>query len=239
VAESGTLSDVYTEYITIDNGTGASPRYTFERIGTTETDLSSYLKQTATVAGVSFGTGSAISVADLSTAMDLKALAHKDSATGTVASQTVSDASATIALTAAGNVVVEAAVSSDVGSLQLSGSVSKPDVSVATTSTSITPITTVGTSASFTQGAKASWSASVENETLSFTWTANGDDTFTANELPTQGTAVNALIGVTAELSAAPEFTGDYIKASFSGTEVSASTTIDAFTIPSQTVTVS
>ena len=40
---------------------------------------------------------------------------------------------------------------------------------------------TPGSAASFLQGAKASWSASVSNETLSFTFTPNGDDTFNAN----------------------------------------------------------
>lgn len=40
---------------------------------------------------------------------------------------------------------------------------------------------TPGSAASFLQGAKAAWSASVSDETLSFTFTPNGDDTFTAN----------------------------------------------------------
>ena len=41
---------------------------------------------------------------------------------------------------------------------------------------------TAGTAAKFTQGSKASWSASVDSAgTLEFSWTANGNDTFTAN----------------------------------------------------------
>ena len=40
---------------------------------------------------------------------------------------------------------------------------------------------TPGSAASFLQGAKAAWSASVSDETLSFTFTPNGDDTFTPN----------------------------------------------------------
>ena len=53
----------------------------------------------------------------------------------------------------------------------------KKDVT-ATHIDSLTP----GSAASFVQGAKAGWSASVsDDETLSFTFTPNGDDTFTAN----------------------------------------------------------
>ena len=52
----------------------------------------------------------------------------------------------------------------------------KSDVT-ATHIDSLTP----GSAASFEQGAKASWSASVSDETLSFTFTPNGNDTFTAN----------------------------------------------------------
>ena len=44
-----------------------------------------------------------------------------------------------------------------------------------------------GSAASFVQGAKANWSASVDDttETLSFSFTANGDDTFTPNKIAT------------------------------------------------------
>ena len=56
----------------------------------------------------------------------------------------------------------------------------KKDVT-ATHIDSLTP----GSAASFVQGAKAGWSASVsDDETLSFTFTPNGDDIFTAN-IPT------------------------------------------------------
>ena len=52
----------------------------------------------------------------------------------------------------------------------------KKDVT-ATHIDSLTP----GSAASFEQGAKAGWSASVADETLSFTFTPNGDDTFKPN----------------------------------------------------------
>lgn len=41
-----------------------------------------------------------------------------------------------------------------------------------------------GTLPSFTQGAKAAWSASVEGEVLTFSWTPNGNDTFGTGSLP-------------------------------------------------------
>lgn len=40
---SGTTSGTYTEFITLDKGTSANPRYVWEKIGTTDTDLSNYV----------------------------------------------------------------------------------------------------------------------------------------------------------------------------------------------------
>ena len=47
-----------------------------------------------------------------------------------------------------------------------------------------------GSLPSFTQGSKASWSASVSGETLSFSWKANGNDSFSAGSLPSLTTTV-------------------------------------------------
>lgn len=44
--------DSYDEYITIDKGDSVTPRYTWERIGNTDIDLSDYVKNTTTIAGV-------------------------------------------------------------------------------------------------------------------------------------------------------------------------------------------
>lgn len=46
VQESGTASGTYTEYITVRTGTQEPYTYTWEKIGTTETDLSDYSKNT-------------------------------------------------------------------------------------------------------------------------------------------------------------------------------------------------
>ena len=43
VTITGQVSGTYTEFITLDKGASASPRYVWEKIGTTATDLSNYL----------------------------------------------------------------------------------------------------------------------------------------------------------------------------------------------------
>lgn len=215
-----------------------------------------------------------IDLAVLATDLGLKALAYKDSASGTVAGQTISGVKATgvstgeiaVALdqtstaaaltkgdytpegtvsgsnTAAGTVAI---AKSEEGT-QISGSVSAPNITVTPATTSMAHIDSVGTQASYsegafnagalptyTQGSKAAWSASVDdNETLSFSFTTNGDDifsqgalpskdpdTFTANELPTKSEPVSVVTGITSAVADAPVFTGDKFAATFSGTE--------------------
>lgn len=205
--------------------------------------------------------------------LGLKALAYKDSATGTVAGQTISGVTATgtstgeiaVALdqtstaatltkgdytpegtvtgttTAAGNVSI--AKSED--GVQISGAVSAPNITVTPSTVSMAHIDSVGTQAAYTEGAfnagslptytqgtKAAWSASVDDsETLSFSFTANGDDTFsqgtlpskdpdqfTANELPTKSEAVTVVTGIASATADAPVFTGDKFAATFTGT---------------------
>ena len=73
------------------------------------------------------------------------------------------------------------------------GSVSAPSVSVAVNTTSVTPISGVGTLPSFT--------ATVADETLSLG--------FSAGSLPTKGTAVTVATGVKSATASAPKFTGN------------------------------
>lgn len=58
-ANEGTISGHYTEFVTIQAGTEGSYTYTWEKIGTTETDLSKYAKagtySTTTASGISTG----------------------------------------------------------------------------------------------------------------------------------------------------------------------------------------
>ena len=46
IAESGVESGSYVEYLTIDKGSTANPRYVWEKIGTTSADLAEYSKNT-------------------------------------------------------------------------------------------------------------------------------------------------------------------------------------------------
>lgn len=141
---------------------------------------------------------------------------------------------------------------SDAGT-QISGSVSAPTVTVTPSTDSIKKVTSVGTLPtkaadtwnagtlpSFTQGAKAQWSASVDDhETLSFSFTANGDDTFSKGTLPnyvegtfTQGTlptlaaaGTTVVTGITSATASAPVFTGDKFAATFTGSSANISAT--------------
>lgn len=129
---------------------------------------------------------------------------------------------------------------------QISGSVSAPTVTVTPATASIKQVTSVGTLPTkaadtftpngddkFTAGSKAAWSANVDedSETLSFSFTANDLPTFTQGakasytegafnagtlpELAATGTTV--VTGITSATATAPVFTGDKFAASFTG----------------------
>ena len=148
----------------------------------------------------------------------------------------------------AGTVVANGSVSiakDAVHGTQISGSVSAPTVTVTPSTDTIKKVTSVGTlptkaadtwSAgtlpSFTQGAKAQWSASVDgNGTLSFSFTANTLPTFTQGAkasftegafsqgtLPTLAAAGTTVVtGITSATASAPVFTGDKFAATFTG----------------------
>ena len=223
VAEEGAVDGSYVEYITVENPAGT---YTWEKIGTTQTDLADYVKKTLTIAGIDLADN--ITADELKTALGLKALAFKESATGTVAGQTIKGVKATgnvtgsinVALTqtatdatvtkkdytpagaVTGSVVADGSVATEVSAEATAATLTRGDYtpagdvavtpangtvksvkSVGTQASFIEGAYTKGTAASFTQGTKASWSASVDEatETLSFDFTANGDDTFTPN----------------------------------------------------------
>lgn len=262
VAEEGAVDGSYVEYITVENPAGT---YTWEKIGTTQTDLADYVKKTLTIAGIDLADN--ITADELKTALGLKALAFKDSAKGTVAGQTISGVKATgtvtgsvaVALTqtatdaavtkkdytpagtvsgsvtAAGNVVTEISAEATAASLTRGDYTPAGNVTVTPTTGSIDIIDSVGTAASkaadtfnggtaasFTQGSKASWSASVDDktETLSFSFSPNGDDTFnpntvatftegkfTPNTLPTKKTA-SVVTGITSAAFSGTKETG-------------------------------
>ena len=218
----------YIEYITIRTGSEGDYSYAWEKIGSTKTDLADYLTKNATVAGVAFGDDKAISTAELKTALGLGDLAYKDSATGTVAGQTISGVKATgtstgsidvvlnqtstaASLTKAdytpegdvtGTVVANGSVSiakSNDGT-QISGTVSAPTITVTPNTDSIKKVISVGTLPS-----KAS-----------DTFTPNGDDQFTQGTQAAWSAAVaNETLSFSFTANDLPTFTqGD--KASFS-----------------------
>lgn len=81
---TGIAQNIYKEYITVKNGNN----YSWELIGDTAIDVSGKVDKTTTIAGIALDKN--ISVADLQSALGLKALAYKDSAAGTVEGQTIS-----------------------------------------------------------------------------------------------------------------------------------------------------
>ena len=223
-----------------------------------------------------------INLDTLAADMGLGKLAKKDSATGTVAGQTISGVKATgqstgsidVALTqtataatlahedytpagdVTGTVVANGSVSiakDAENGVQISGSVSAPSVTVTPATDSIKKVTSVGTLPTkaadtfvpngddqFTAGSQAAWSASVDdNETLSFSFTANTLPTFTQGakasytegaftqgtlpELAAEGTTV--VTGITKAEATAPVFTGDKFAATFTGSSADISAT--------------
>lgn len=77
----------YIEYITIRSGEEGAYTYAWEAIGNTKVSLSGYVPTTTTIATLKLDHN--ITVAELQTALGLKALAYKDTASGTVAGQTI------------------------------------------------------------------------------------------------------------------------------------------------------
>lgn len=70
----------YKEWMTIQETSGEITSYRWEEIGDTQIDLSDYVKKTTKIAGVDLEND--ITVEELSTALNLKALSHKDSVSG-------------------------------------------------------------------------------------------------------------------------------------------------------------
>lgn len=193
--------DIYSEWITVTGGTSGSPTYSWEKIGTTDIDLS-----------------------------DLGDLAYKDTASatytpaGSVSGGAFTGASTTFTgnFTPSGAINVNAASGSGTsytpsGSIAVNassgsgtaytpeGSVSAPSISVSSAgaTTSITPFGTQGTLPSLT--------TTVSDGVLTIG--------FSQGTLPTAGTAVNVKTGDASYTATAPTFTGTQKKFAFSGDE--------------------
>lgn len=177
VSDSSAEAGTYVEWITIRNGES----YSWEKIGSTKTDLTGYVENTRKIAGLALNKD--ISVAELQDALGLKALAYKDS--GSVAI-TTADSVTMGAYTPAGNVTLNpftqtstaakltkadytpagsvdggkvtaagsvSAAKAANGAFQVSGSISAPTVTVTPATASVQYVTNVGRAATFTEGA--------------------------------------------------------------------------------------
>ena len=173
-AEAGS----YIEYITIKSG----ETYKWEAIGSTRTSLDGYVEKTQKIAGLTLSGD--ISVADLQSALGLKALAYKDTAAGTVEGQIISGVKASGTSTGAlegalgyastnvassgsftpkgsvtGTVVATGTVASAANAEATAANLTRGDytpagnVNVTPTTGTVKAVKSVGTQASFTEGA--------------------------------------------------------------------------------------
>lgn len=89
VPDSSAEAGAYIEYITIKSG----ETYSWEAIGSTKTSLDGYVEKSQKIAGLTLNKD--ITVAELQTALELKAFAYAAKGTATVAAKTVSGVKAT------------------------------------------------------------------------------------------------------------------------------------------------
>ena len=182
VADESAEAGSYVEYITIRSKTAEAADYTYawEQIGSTKTDLSGYVKKTQKVAGIDLQDDITVTELSGSTALNLKALSHKDNASGTVSTvdSITMDAvtvegnatvtTTTTAMTSSGNftpkgsvtgtVVPTGTVATTVATTDTAATITRGDytpegaVSVTLGGATFNQITGVGTQASFTEG---------------------------------------------------------------------------------------
>lgn len=265
----------YIEYIVVGDVQATAE---WERIGTTQADLSNYVKKGVTYNSAALSNGAHTHTVTINTVskdatMKLGATATgtavgasgtdtfvksypgatsklvTTSVTGVSGSTSASKATAGTAVTVAkraasttivGNanvgtavtVATKASTATKVGNADVGTAVSIPNVTgnsnVDVTNIASPAVKTIkevdtitnGTAASFTQGSKASWSASVDSSgTLEFSWTTNGNDTFTANT-PTVVTSTDTT-GVVRSTATTPSATADTASKVTLGTAIS------------------
>lgn len=89
--QNPTLLDIYDEYVTVDNGSGANPRYTWEKIGDTQIKLSEIVTG-VTPTTSKLVTTSVTGVSGSVTASKVSAATSQTTAKGTGTSSTSTDA---------------------------------------------------------------------------------------------------------------------------------------------------
>lgn len=176
-AETGQESGTYVEYVTVDNGASATPRYVWEKIGTTATDLAEYAKKGdgVTVTLNNNVSGTAVSAHSVTDNGHTHSVTGSFSGTGSVASKNVSFSTSSVT---ASKVKTAGSVSA--------GTATTPAVIDTTkfSGGSLSAGSFNGGSGSFTQGAFSqgtlpNLTTSVSNETLVIGWDAG--------TLPTHG----------------------------------------------------
>lgn len=109
--DTDAASGAYVEYITVRSGEENAYTYSWEAIGSTKMDVTGFVTDTALAETLKDYTKT-VDLGDLAMKdeadLNLKALAHKDSATGTVASQTITGVKATGQSAGSINVALEA-----------------------------------------------------------------------------------------------------------------------------------
>ena len=180
VADASAEAGTYLEYITIRNGSKGNYTYAWEQIGSTKTDLTDYVKKATKVAGIALNHDITVEELSAASALNLKALSHKDSATGTVStvdsakvsftpagSVTVTTTSTPLAsegeytpagtvtgtATPAGNVAVSVTNESTAATLTTADYTPAGTVSVSLSNATFNAVKSVGTKASFKEGA--------------------------------------------------------------------------------------
>ena len=180
VADATAEAGTYLEYITIRKGSEGNYTYTWEQIGSTKTDLTDYVKKTTKVAGIALDHNITVEELSEASALNLKALSHKDSATGTIntvdsakvsftpaGSVAVTTTATTITsegnytpagtvtgtATPAGNVAVSVTNEATAATLTTADYTPAGTVSVSLSNATFNAVKSVGTKASFTEGA--------------------------------------------------------------------------------------
>lgn len=190
VAQSSkAASNSYDEYITVRSGEKAAYTYSWEKVGSTDIDITGKVDKTQTICGISLETN--ISTDQIKTALGLKALAYKDNAATTVtdyatgikgASYTPGGAvevestvvatamTSTGSFTPAGDVsgsmtpAGTVTIARDDSGVAITGSVTAPKITITPNTTEVQHISSVGTLASYTP---ASYKAPSVNEAKS------------------------------------------------------------------------
>lgn len=251
VALDDTATGTYTEFITLRSGEEDSYTYAWEKIGTTEADLSEYAK-TADLGAFAFvdegtGTGSLETVDSAAFTNGAVSASATYTPAGTItASVSGTTATATISYesyTPAGTITLDATTTAATATLTKAdytpeGTISKPDVNVTATTTTISVnktagTVTAGTAASFTEGA---FSPNVPTalDLTKFSGGSKANDTFTQGSLPSLGAATEgsfATAGIVASIDSTDTEMLVFTAAT-TATAVTAQGTFSAGTLP-------